>query len=320
MNNLFRNERILVTGGTGSIGHALIKEIVTEAYGPPKKLWVFSRGENKQYEMRKEFPQSYIDFMPGDIRNFDSICNALTNIDIVFHLAAMKHVPASELNPIEAVMTNIIGSENIIRSIKQHRLPVKRVVGVSTDKACCPVSVMGMTKSIQERIFAQANGHDTAYISCRFGNVAGTRGSVIPLWKEQALRGGPLTVTHPHMSRFFMTPKQAAELLIEACAWGNTGEIWVPCMMSCFMIDLARVIAHGKDIVYSGIRPGERLHEVIISQEESRRARKVDIRHYVIDGTDRQNSEPPWEYRSNDPAQLGRSDDIKQLLYSAGIL
>lgn len=321
MNHMFDGKRILVTGGTGSIGRALVEKIVSEDYGVPKTLWIFSRDESKQFVMRKDFPQPYINFLIGDIRDYGSVVNALVHIDMVFHMAAMKHVPACEQNPREAVVTNVLGASNIVGAIENNRLGVDVVVGCSTDKCCNPVGVMGMTKAIQERIFVNANHPDgTRYLVCRFGNVAGTRGSVIPIFKEQIEKGLPVTITHGDATRFLMIPEQAATLMIEAAYWGGHGDVWVAAMNSCRIEDLALALADGKPIemMHTGLRAGERMHEPIISREESRRTTRSGD-HFVICTQENSGHIDEWEYTSNDPSCLMFITDVRALLDRAGL-
>jgi FlaA1/EpsC-like NDP-sugar epimerase len=307
MNNLFTGKRIAVTGGTGSIGRALVEKILSAEHGQPKSVTVFSRDEAKQWQMRREIQADELRFVIGDIRDYQSVSEALSGIDMVFHMSAMKQVPACEKSPAEAVATNVIGAENIVRAIRTYRLPVECVVGCSTDKACNPVSVMGMTKAIQERIFVEANnGSSTRFMCCRFGNVPGSRGSVIPLWKEQIAKGMAITITDPQMTRFLLPARRAAEIMIKAAAVGEAGEIFVPEMASCTLATLAKAMFDclgGGIILPISPRTGERQHEVIISREESLRATKVRGEDFYLIEPYAYDSEQ-WEYRSDDPASL----------------
>ena len=215
----FDGKKILIIGGTGSLGKTLVRRFLSNRAGGPTKLIVFSRDEAKQHYMRMEYQhkaaatdeiiyrnfQQKLEFRIGDVRDFHSVLSALRGVDIVFNAAALKQVPVCEYFPYEAVRTNIEGPENIVRAIQEYDLPVETVVGISTDKACKPINTMGMTKAIQERIFIQANIRcpATRFVCVRYGNVLASRGSVIPLFLDQIRNGGPVTITTPKMTRFF---------------------------------------------------------------------------------------------------------------------
>jgi FlaA1/EpsC-like NDP-sugar epimerase len=282
-------KRILITGGTGSLGQVLVRRLLTGELGHPCKIIVFSRDEAKQHAMRvgymhrrivtdeviyRNFEQ-LLDFRIGDVRDIHSITAALHDADVVFNAAALKQVPTCEYFPFEAVQTNVGGPENIVRAIREHRLPVQTVVGVSTDKACKPVNVMGMTKAIQERIFIRANldCHDTRFICVRYGNVLASRGSVIPLFVEQIRDGGPITITTPEMTRFLLSLNQAVDVIFAALRQANPGETYIPRVPSARIIDIAQALIEERPIetVVTGIRPGEKIHEVLVSEEEGHR-------------------------------------------------
>jgi len=295
----FDNKRILITGGTGSLGKVLLKRILTGKNGCPSKITVFSRDESKQYALRAEYEQrkapthdilydnfrSLIEFRIGDVRNLHSVASALRGVDIVFHTAALKQVPSCEYFPYEAVETNITGAENIVRAVRDYGLPVELVIGVSTDKAANPVNVMGMSKSIQERIFTRANLDvpDTRFIMVRYGNVLASRGSVIPLFREQIRAGGPITITHPDMTRFVLSLDQAVDCIFEAAVSASPGEIVVPRIRAARIMDVANALnrGHGVKKVVTGIRPGEKLHEVLVTEEEALRSRALQ-NYYLI--------------------------------------
>lgn len=279
-------KRILVTGGTGSLGHVLVRRLLTSEMGQPKKIIVFSRDEAKQHAMRIEYLhriaptdeviynnfKQLLEFRIGDVRNFHSIASALRDADVVFNAAALKQVPACEYFPYEAVQTNISGPENIIRTIREHRLPIETVVGISTDKACKPVNVMGMTKAIQERVFIRANIDcpDTRFVCVRYGNVLASRGSVIPLFLEQIRNNGPVTITTPDMTRFLLSLNQAVDTIFEAIQHAKPGETYIPRAPAAKVADIASVLIDKRPIktVVTGIRPGEKIHEIMISEEE----------------------------------------------------
>lgn len=282
-------KRILVTGGTGSLGHVLVHRLLTGEMGKPEKIIVFSRDEAKQHAMRIEYLNYHaatdeiiynnfkqlLEFRIGDVRDFHSIASVLSNVDIVFNAAALKQVPACEYFPYEAVRTNIGGPENIVRAIREHRLTVETVVGISTDKACKPVNVMGMTKALQERVFLCANIDcpKTRFICVRYGNVLASRGSVIPLFLEQIRNKGPVTITTTDMTRFLLSLNQAVDTIFEAIKNAGKGETYIPRAPSAKVVDIAAVLIGNKPIktVITGIRPGEKIHEILISEEECHR-------------------------------------------------
>jgi FlaA1/EpsC-like NDP-sugar epimerase len=261
---------------------------------------VFSRSEALQHKMRLSFQHRRVAtddivydeerhhrlvFRIGDVRDPHAVAAVLRDADVVFHAAAMKQVPACEYHPIEAVQTNIDGAANLVRTIQELGLDVETVVGISTDKACKPVNVMGMTKAIQERILIDANLHceGTRFVAARYGNVIASRGSVVPLFREQIAHGGPLTLTTPEMTRFLMSLDEAVDLIFTALRSAHPGETYIPRMPAARIVDLARAMAGDRDIemVYTGIRPGEKVHEVLVSEEEAPRT-TVRGRHLVI--------------------------------------
>lgn len=289
-NDLLKDRRILVTGGTGSLGRVLLSRILGGEAGLPAKIIVFSRDENKQHQVRldyenRAFPTDEViyrnaarllEFRIGDVRDYSAVCGALRDVDIVFNAAAMKQVPTCEYSPSEAMMTNLKGAENIVRAIRDLRLPVDAVVGVSTDKAAKPVNVMGMTKALQERIFTSGSLHapGTRFIVVRYGNVLASRGSVVPLFHHQIRNGGPVTITHPKMTRFLLSLNDAVSTIFDAVSEARTAEIYVPRIPSARVLDVAQALIERRRIETKivGIRPGEKLHEVLISEEESFRA------------------------------------------------
>jgi len=293
---MLTGKTILVTGGTGSLGKVLVRRLLTGELGLPRKILVFSRDEAKQHEMRMSYMnkqaatdeiifrnfQQMLDFRIGDVRDFHSIAESLRGVDVVFNAAALKQVPTCEYFPYQAVMTNIGGPENIVRAIQELNLPVQTVVGVSTDKACKPVNVMGMTKSLQERIFIQANMRcpGTRFICVRYGNVLASRGSVIPLFHDQIRNGGPLTITTPDMTRFLLSLDQAVDTIFAAYKEAKRGETYIPRVASARVVDIAAALIGERPIqtVITGIRPGEKLHEILISEEECHRS--VDRGNY----------------------------------------
>jgi UDP-glucose 4-epimerase len=282
-------KRLLVTGGTGSLGQLLVRRLLGGEMGDPETIIVFSRDEAKQHQMRLEYLhrgaatdevifrnfQQKLRFWIGDVRDFDSVAAVLRDADAVFNAAALKQVPTCEYFPYEAVRTNVGGAENIVRAIQKHRIPVETVVGISTDKACKPVNVMGMTKAIQERVFIQGNMRcpDTRFVCVRYGNVLASRGSVIPLFHFQIRNGGPVTVTTPEMTRFLLSLDQAVDTIFAVVRSGRPGETYVPNVPSARVVDIAAVLVGERPIptVITGIRPGEKVHEIMVSDEEATR-------------------------------------------------
>jgi len=286
---MLTDKNIVVTGGTGSVGKALVRRLLSGELGKIRKIIVFSRDEAKQHAMRLAYQRrrtatdeviyrnsgQLLQFQIGDVRDQHCVCAALRNADVVLHAAALKQVPTCEYFPFEAVMTNVVGAENIVRAIRENQLPVGTVVGVSTDKACKPVNVMGMTKAIQERVFVRANLDcpDTRFICVRYGNVLASRGSVIPLFHDQIRQGGPVTITTLKMTRFLLSLDQAVDTIFAALKQANRGEIYLPRVLSARVTDLAEVLIGDRPIETTviGIRPGEKAHEILVSEEEAHR-------------------------------------------------
>ena len=280
---LLQDKRILITGGTGSFGQAFVRRALGGELGVPKKVIVFSRDEAKQYDMNVGYARAGKDaagvtrrrpeFRIADIRNSSDVCSALREVDIVIHTAAMKQVPTCEYYPDKAIETNCIGAFNLVRAIRENGYPVETVLTVSTDKACNPTNTMGMTKALQERIMIAANvlSPETRFIAVRCGNLLASRGSVIPLFHKQIRDGGPITVTAPEMTRFFMSLDQAVDTIIEALRSARRGEILIPKASSLRIENLARALIGDRKLKIEvvGVRPGERMHEPLISEEES---------------------------------------------------
>ena len=263
---------VLLTGGTGSFGKKFTEILLREHR--PKKLIVFSRDELKQHEMRQYYPEtadSPLRFFIGDVRDRDRLERAFHSVDIVIHAAALKQVPACEYNPFEAIQTNIMGAKNIIDAAIDQG--VKRVVALSTDKAVNPVNLYGATKLCAEKLFVQGNayaaGSGTHFSCVRYGNVVGSRGSVIPLFQQQR-QTGKITITDERMTRFWITLEQGVQLVIKAAERMHGGEVFVPKIPSMNIMDLAAAIAADCRVETIGIRPGEKLHEVLISEDEAR--------------------------------------------------
>ena len=287
---MLKDKRVVVTGGTGSLGKVLVRRLLTGEIGLPKQITIFSRDEAKQHHMRLAYQhkraatdeviyhnfEQLLQFRIGDVRDLHSVSNVLRDADIVFNAAALKQVPSCEYFPFEAVQTNILGAENIIRAIREHALEVETVVGISTDKACKPVNVMGMTKALQERLFVRANLDivKTRFIIVRYGNVLASRGSVIPLFHEQVRHGGPVTITTSDMTRFLLSLEDAVDTIFAALRGGKPGETYIPRVPSANVTDIAAALIEDREIatIVTGIRPGEKVHEILISEEEAHRA------------------------------------------------
>jgi len=273
-----KDKTVLITGGTGSIGEYLVKELISF---PLKKIIVFSRDEWKQYRLEKELEgfKEKLFFRIGDVRNLDSLLVATRGVDIVYHAAAMKHVPICEKNPMEAVYTNIDGAYNLREAAIRNK--VSKVIAISTDKAVRSVNVMGMTKAIQERIILANNEKTkTVFIVVRFGNVVGSRGSVVPLFSEQRRKGQPITITDKRMTRFLISLKDAMELVFSATLQGKGREIFVKKMPVCKIYDLAQTMTKSS-IRIIGMREGEQFYETLVSEEEMRRAKETD-NYFII--------------------------------------
>ena len=284
---IFEGKSILVTGGTGSMGKTFVRRVLSGELGTPKKVIVFSRDEAKQHDMRMSYLHklvatdeviyrnfmSVLEFRIGDVRNYNDICSAVKDADIVVNAAALKQVPACEYFPTQAVLTNCMGASNIVHAIRENDYPVETVIAISTDKACKPINVMGMTKSIQERIITNANilSPNTRFICVRYGNVLASRGSVIPLFIDQIRSGGPVTVTVPEMTRFLLSLDQAVDTVFAALEEAEPGETYIPRAPSATVINIAKALSGDRiiDIEVTGIRPGEKMHEILVSEEEA---------------------------------------------------
>jgi UDP-glucose 4-epimerase len=272
MENTFEHQRILITGGTGSFGKEILKELLTLN---PGRVRIVSRDEKKQHDMAMQYVcDPRVQFMVGDVRDPARMQECTADTDIVIHAAALKQVPSCEFSPMEAVCTNIIGAANVRRAAIQNG--VKIVTSISTDKAVKPVSVMGMTKAIQERVFLNVSPRDgsTRFVCVRFGNLVSSRGSVVPIFLKRLRNKEPLPITNPSMTRFLLTMSDAVDLVLRATALGRTGDLWVRKLASTDLMTLAQAVAYGVTgmdsypIEVVGPRPGEKLHEVLASEEE----------------------------------------------------
>jgi UDP-glucose 4-epimerase len=339
---LFKNKTVVITGGTGSLGKVLTRRLLSGDAGLPKKIIIFSRDEAKQHFMRVEYQQKkkvtdeviynnfrqLLEFRIGDVRDYASVCSVLRNADIVINGAALKQVPSCEYFPFEAVQTNITGAQNIVRAIRENDLKVETVVGVSTDKACKPVNVMGMSKAIQERVFIAANitVKTTRFICVRYGNVLASRGSVIPLFHDQIKNGGPVTITTEDMTRFLLPLERAVETIFSAVENASPGETFVPRVPASLIVDVAKVLIEDRDIKMkiTGIRPGEKVHEIMVSDEEAWRTYNRG-EYYAIKPmlpelvTEAEEGKPlPKEYSSGD--SLMTMEETRKLLHKYNLM
>jgi UDP-N-acetylglucosamine 4,6-dehydratase len=282
MNPMFDNKSILITGGTGSFGKCCIKTIL-ERYSP-KRLIVFSRDELKQYEMQQEFNAPCMRYFLGDVRDAERLKQAMRGVDYVIHAAALKQVPAAEYNPMECIKTNINGAENVIKAAIENG--VEKVIALSTDKAANPINLYGATKLVSDKLFVAGNniagGHKTRFAVVRYGNVIGSRGSVVPLFKRLAAEGATeMPVTDLRMTRFWITLPQGVEFVLQSFARMYGGEIFVPKIPSSLISDLAKAVAPKLPIKEIGIRPGEKLHEIMCPIDDSHLTLEF-ADHYVI--------------------------------------
>ena len=279
---MFNGKSILVTGGTGSFGHCFIKHVL--ANYTPKKLIVFSRDELKQYEMQETFDSPAMRYFIGNVRDKDRLITAMRDVDYVVHAAALKQVPAAEYNPMECIKTNIMGAQNVIEAAIE--AGVNRVIALSTDKAANPVNLYGATKLASDKLFVAANnisGADgTRFAVVRYGNVVGSRGSVVPFFKKRVAEGKvPLPVTHTEMTRFWLRLEQGVEFVVKNFQRMRGGEIFVPKIPSVHIVDLVEAISGSREYETIGIRPGEKLHEIMVPEEVAHQTLEFHD-HYVI--------------------------------------
>ncbi|MFW7410994.1 polysaccharide biosynthesis protein [Vagococcus fluvialis] len=276
---MFNNKTLLITGGTGSFGNAVLDRFLQTNI---KEIRIFSRDEKKQDDMRKKYMNPKIKFYIGDVRDIHSIKNAMYGVDYVFHAAALKQVPSCEFFPMEAVKTNIIGTENVVQSAIEAK--VKKVICLSTDKAAYPINAMGISKAMMEKVFVSksrtVDESETLICGTRYGNVMASRGSVIPLFIEQIKSGNPLTVTDPNMTRYLMSLEEAVELVVFAFENAHTGDIMVQKAPASTVGDLAQTIKelfnYDKEIKVIGTRHGEKLYETLLTKEEYIKAEEFD--------------------------------------------
>ena len=328
---MFDEKKVLITGGTGSLGKALTKKILETKVDT---IRIFSRDELKQIKMQSEVNDERLRFLIGDVREKDRLEMALEDIDIVIHTAALKHVPIAEYNPFEAVKTNVYGTQNLIESCL--RKNVKLALAVGTDKAVAPLNTYGATKLLMERLFISANyykgKHETKFLCVRYGNVLGSRGSIVPLFVHQIKTGKKITITDPSMTRFNITMKQALELIFRALENGHGGEVYIPKLKAYKVGDVKEAILNlmnSKDnSIRIPVRPGEKYHEALINKNEIRNTFETD-KDYIIFEEETQNhkydemkdkkSSLKDEY-SSDKVELFSVKELKEILTEEKLL
>lgn len=312
------NKEILISGGSGSLGQALTR-LLLEKYSP-KGIRIFSRGELLQWEMKnkfnREYPNAPISYLIGDIRDRKRVEMATKRVDIIVHAAALKQIPVGEENPLETINTNIIGTQNIVYAALENK--VQKVLAISSDKACAPINLYGTTKLALERLIIQSNvysgGRNPRFSCVRYGNVLGSRGSVIPLFRKQFDETGAVTITDPTMTRFWISLKQVANFILQSIEEMQGSEIFVPKMPSAHITTiLSAVIPEQHVVKYTGIRPGEKLHETLITKEESQKLEENENRYMI---TDKKTgfSRNAFEYRSDNNEKFLNYKEVRRML------
>jgi UDP-N-acetylglucosamine 4,6-dehydratase len=323
---IFNGKAVLITGGTGSFGRRCT-EFLLRRYSP-RRLIIFSRDELKQFEMAQLFsPEQYpcMRYFIGDVRDKERLYRAFRGVDYIIHAAALKQVPAAEYNPTECIHTNITGAENIVNVAAD--VGVKKVVALSTDKAVSPINLYGATKLCSDKLFVAANAFtacDTVYSVVRYGNVMGSRGSVIPFFIKKRGEGGPIPITDRRMTRFWITLEQGVEMVLRAFELAGGGEIFVPKIPSMKITDLAESIAPGMKTVEVGIRPGEKVHECMITREDARHTADIG-EYYVIKpevcaykGVAGRPVDDDFEYNSGTNIRMLTVNDLRVTLWEQG--
>jgi UDP-N-acetylglucosamine 4,6-dehydratase len=334
MTNIFDNKVILITGGTGSFGKLYVKTLL-ERFNP-KKIIIYSRDELKQFEMQQKYNAPCMRYFIGDVRDLNRLRRAMSGVDYVIHAAALKQVPAAEYNPMECIKTNISGAENVIEAALDNN--VDKVIALSTDKAASPINLYGATKLVSDKLFVAANnisgGHRTSFSVVRYGNVVGSRGSVVPFFEKLVEDGADhLPITHREMTRFWISLQDGVDFVLKNFLRMLGGEIFIPKIPSIKITDLATSIAPNLEQKTVGIRPGEKLHEVMCPRDDSYHTFEYDD-HFVIapsiSFSSRSNDftrnaidevgkavEPGFEYNSNDNPDFMTVEEIKKFNYEA---
>jgi len=321
--SILDNSSVLITGGTGSLGKALVNKLLTETAA--RRVAIFSRDELKQQQMREELGNDdRLRWFLGDIRDLDRLKRAFHNVDFVIHAAALKQVDTGEYNPMEFIKTNVLGSQNVIDASIE--TGVQRIVALSTDKASSPVNLYGATKLTADKLFVAANnyGHSygTTFSVVRYGNVMGSRGSVIPFFKNLAEQGKPIPITDLRMTRFWISIDEAAQFVFDSLEIMTGGELYVPKIPSMKIVDLAAAVAPGSQLEQVGMRPGEKLHEEMISADDSRRTLILNKRFVVMPVVAEWGYEPPrgsamqegFAYRSDTNDEWMSQEDIRNFI------
>lgn len=318
----WKNEVVLITGGTGSFGQRLVATLLDKYH--PKKIIVFSRDELKQFEMKQRLNHESIRYFIGDVRDLERLRRALYGVTIVVHAAALKQVPSCEYNPFEAIKTNIMGAENIITAALDSG--VKKVIALSTDKAANPINLYGATKLCSDKLFVAGNAYagdrPTQFSVVRYGNVIGSRGSVIPFFKEKR-KTGVIPITDDRMTRFWITLDQGVEFVIKCLGLMHGGELFIPKIPSMQIMSLKNVLAPDCRHEITGIRPGEKLHEVLLPKEEARHALEFEDMYIIqpdfewwgkTHHSDGKKMTEEFEYRSDNNSVWLTENDLRQLI------
>ena len=306
---MLNDKSVLLTGGTGSFGHIAVKELLKQNVS---EIRIFSRDEEKQLDLQREIQDTRLKFMIGDVRDYERVCEVSEGVDIIYHAAALKIIPVCEKFPMESLKTNILGTWNVKRAAIENR--VKKSVFIGTDKAVQPVNIYGACKMFAEKMWVQTQAECSKFSSVRYGNIVGSRGSVVPFFKQLIQKRKPLPLTHPDMTRFLITLQQAIDLVFYATEHMEGGEIFIPILPSCRLVDLAKVMAGDNyPLETVGIRPGEKIHEVLVSEEEFRRTEEKKG-YYIIHPYGAYNSGKIKEEFTSENAEKLTAEGIRKLL------
>ena len=310
--NCFSGKNVLITGGTGSFGHAATQELLKQNVA---SLTIFSRDEEKQFSMQHQFTDPRIKYVIGDVRDYEAVHEAMKGMDIVYHAAALKIIPTCENHPMESLKTNVLGTWNIKKAATENE--AEKAIFIGTDKSVLPVNVYGACKMFAEKLWVQNQDGITKFSSVRYGNILGSRGSIVPYFKELIEQGKPIPITHPEMTRFILTLKQAFGLVMRATEEMKGGEIYVPKIPACKIMDLALALS-GDDYPAEtvGVRAGEKIHETLINQEEFRRTEDKG-NYYVVHPYGKFENAEPKEY-SSDKTKMLTVEELRIMLKEEG--